>query len=194
MNYHGTVLIFSLTDPTRSQHLLAELRRDSDVRQALIVERTTSGQLRVKDAEIARGAGVPVVAGGAIGALLGVLGGPLGMLLGWSVGAMGGMIYSAVDADDDEDGFQILSAGIAAGSNVVMAEIVDDVYPAEQRALEYGGTVVRVPGEQITFEVESAKVAADLAAVAARKARRNQKSDDFKAGMRRLFHHEKADV
>ncbi|QNK80384.1 hypothetical protein [Nakamurella sp. PAMC28650] len=71
-----------------------------------------------------------------------------------------------------------------------------DLYPAEQRALEFGGTVVRVPGEQIEFEVDSARAAAELAATAARKARRERKSEDFKAGMHRLFHHDhdKADA
>ncbi|MET3808207.1 putative membrane protein [Nakamurella sp. UYEF19] len=194
MTYNSTVLIFSLKDASRSPRLLAELRRDSDVRQALIVERRMDGQLHVRDVDIPRGAGVPVVTGGAIGALIGVLGGPLGMLLGWSVGALGGLAYSAVDSDEDEDGLHILSAGIAPGGNVVLAEVINDVYPAEQRAKEYDGSVVRVPGDQIAYEVESARVAAELAADAARKARHERKSADFKAGMHRLFHHDKADA
>lgn len=196
MKYTDTVLIFNLQDPTRSPHLLADLRRDSDVRQALIVERTPDGQLLVKDADIPRGSGTAVLGGGAIGALVGVLGGPLGMLLGWSVGSMGGLVHDAArierieDDEDDEDGLDLLARGIAPGSNVVLAEVVNDVYPAEQRAQEYGGTVVRVPGEQIAAEVDSAREAAEIASAAARTARHERKSEDFKAGMRRLFHRE----
>lgn len=197
MKYSDTVLIFSLKDPSRSAHLLADLRRDSAVRQALIVERTPGGQLLVKDDDIPRGAGTAVLGGGAIGALLGVLGGPLGMLLGWSVGSMGGLVYGAAGLErieDDEDGLDLLAAGIAPGSNIVLAEVVGDVYPAERRAQEYGGTVVRVPGEQITAEVDSAREAVEIAAAAARKARHEKRSEDFKAGMRRLFHRDEANV
>jgi uncharacterized membrane protein len=182
------VLIYALPAPSQSFQLLSELRNDSAVKQAAVVERTPQGEIRVDD-RIDPQVGVPTLVGGAVGSLIGVLAGPVGLVLGWSAGALAGASIETGDASDDQDGLSVLARGIAPGSNVVIAEIEEASFgPADERAARYGGKIVRIPAAEVLAEVDSARVAASEAAATARKARRQKRETDFKAKVSGLFH------
>jgi len=188
MSTDDNVLIYSLPAPSQSFQLLSELRKDSAVKQAAVVERTAQGEIRV-DESIDPEVGVPTLLGGAVGGLIGVLAGPVGLLLGWSAGALAGAGIETGDAFDDQDGLSVLARGIAPGSNVVIAEIEEASFgPADERAARYGGKILRIPAAEVLAEVDNARAAASEAAATAREARRQKWESDFKAKVSGFFH------
>lgn len=187
MTEDDQVLIFTMNDPSRALGLADELRRDSDVRTAVVLERTSAGQLRVVDQDVSSRTGVGMATGGLIGALVGVLAGPVGVLLGWSAGLVGGSAVDLAGVADDDDGLDLLARGIKTGTTAVIAEVVSSTFPAQDRATAFDATVVRFPASEVADEVESAQQAASAAARAAREQRRAQRRSDLASRLHHVF-------
>ncbi|QIB47663.1 histidine kinase [Streptomyces aureoverticillatus] len=184
------VLFFTFKDPERARDAFHDVTQLPTVSRAAILARSQDGELAVPETYPADDGGAAAV-GGAVGALVGLLGGPLGVLFGWGAGALLGVSADADEAEDSIDALTVLSQGVNEGETVVIAGLTEsDPSAADEIAGRLGGTVVRVPAQDVEAEVRSAQEAAENAVRAARKQHREQRRAEFKDKVDHLFRHE----
>lgn len=184
------VLFLTFGDPSHAYeafHLVTEL---PGVDQAAIMERSPAGFLSVPES-YSSSAGRSTLLGGSIGALLGLLGGPVGLLFGWGAGTMIGMAADNDDTADSVDSLTYFSRGVADGTNVLIVGMTEtDPAVVDTMAARLGGTVVRVPAEEVTAEVRAAQDAAATAVREARRQHRESRGTEFREKVGALFHHQ----
>jgi uncharacterized membrane protein len=189
MAVENNILIMQFPESSKAFQALSEMKGQPGVASAAVVERTPQGELRVADGYTPE-TGNGIAVGGLVGGLVGILAGPLGVLLGWTTGALAGAVYEAAEADDDEDGFTVLSRSIQPGSNSLIVEISETSHAiADDVTARLDGTIVRVAAAEVEAEVEAAREAARSAASQARKVRRAQRRAEFKAKLSGLGRH-----
>jgi uncharacterized membrane protein len=189
MAVENNILIMQFPEPSKAFQALSEMKEQPGVAGAAVMERTPAGELRVADGYTPE-TGNGIVVGGLVGGLIGILAGPLGVLLGWTTGALAGAVYEAAEADDDEDGFTVLSRSVEPGANALIVEMSETSHAiADDVTARLGGTIVRVPSAEVAAEVDAAREAARKAASEARKARRAQRRAEFKAKLSGLGRH-----
>ena len=140
---------------------LRELDAQSRVRlqAAAVVVRGDDGEIAVKETvdpnEFAGAAG-----GGLLGLLIGVIGGPLGMLLGGSYGLLAGSAVDLGMADQGESVLGQISASVAPGQTVLLAEVTEQSPEVVDTAMAgLGGTVLRRPVADVEAEIAAAEKA-----------------------------------
>jgi uncharacterized membrane protein len=182
------VVVVRFTEPSKAYQALSVLK-DCDasgrigLESAAVVERTTSGELRIP--ESADNVGLAGTASGSlIGMLIGVLGGPVGMLLGWGAGAMMGGAFDVDRAVTSDEALTVLGKAIPTGSTAVIASVEEpavEVIDGEMKKLD--GEVTRRPVAEVMGELEAAEDAADAAAHEARRAIREKRKAEVSAGV-----------
>ena len=110
------VVVVRFTEPSKAYQALSVLKEcDADGRigldSAAIVERTSTGELRVPESADNVGL-VGTASGSLIGMLVGVLGGPVGLLLGWGTGALMGGAFDLDRAATSDEALTVLGTAI----------------------------------------------------------------------------------
>ena len=113
------VVVVRFTEPSKAYQALSVLKEcDADGRigleSAAIVERTSTGELRVPESADNVGL-VGTASGSLIGMLVGVLGGPVGLLLGWGTGALMGGAFDLDRAETSDEALGRSRQGDSAG-------------------------------------------------------------------------------
>jgi uncharacterized membrane protein len=168
------VVVVRFAEPSKAYQALSVLKEcDADGRidleSAAVVERTTTGELRIPESSDNVGL-IGTASGSMIGMLVGVLGGPVGLLLGWGAGALMGGAFDLDRAVTSDEALGVLGRAIPPGSTVVMADVEEpavEVIDGEMAKL--GGEVTRRTVAEVMAELEASE---DAARVAAREARR----------------------
>jgi uncharacterized membrane protein len=168
------VVVVRFTEPSKAYEALSVLKEcDADGRigleSAAVVERTTSGELRIPESADNVGL-VGTASGSLIGMLIGVLGGPVGVLLGWGAGAMMGGAFDIDRAVTSDEALTVLGQAIPPESTAVIASVKEpavEVIDGEMKKLD--GEVTRRPVYEVMGELEAAEEAAEAAAREARR-------------------------
>ena len=182
------VVVIRFTEPSKAFQALSVLKEcDADGRigldSAAIVERTSTGELRVPESADNVGL-VGTASGSLIGMLVGVLGGPVGVLLGWGTGALMGGAFDLDRAETSDEALTVLGRAIPPESTALIASVEEptvDVIDGE--ASKLGGEVTRRPVVEVMDELEAAQEAADAAAREARRVVRDKRKAQVKAGV-----------
>ena len=182
------VVVVRFTEPSEAYQALNVLKDCDaggriDLESAAIVERTSTGELRIPDGTDNVGP-VGTASGSLIGMLIGVLGGPVGVLLGWGTGALMGGAFDADRAVTSDEALTVLGKAIPTGSTAVIASVEEsavEVIDGEMKKLD--GEVTRRSVSEVMGELEAAENAADAAAREARRAIREQRKADLSAGV-----------
>jgi uncharacterized membrane protein len=166
--------VVGFTEPSKAYQALSVLK-DCDAQgrielhSAAIVERTSTGELRIP--EDADNVGlVGTVSGSLMGMLIGVLGGPVGVLVGWGAGALMGGLFDIARVEKSDEALFALGRAIPPESTAVIAGVAEpavEVIDGEMARL--GGQVTRRPLDEVMSELEAAEQAAAAAAIEARR-------------------------
>ena len=185
------VLIMTFPEPAKAFEALSDIKGQSGVAGAAVVERTAQGEVRIADG-YAPNVGAGTAVGGLVGAVVGIIAGPLGVLLGWSTGMVAGSAYDTGTAADTEDGFTVLSQRIPVSGNALIVEMTEtDHAIADDIATRLDGSVTRLPATEVAAEVDAAREAAQKAAAEARRVRRENRRTEFKERVGKVLHHAK---
>jgi uncharacterized membrane protein len=182
------VVVVRFAEPSRAYQALSVLKEcDASGRigleSAAVVERTAQGELRIPESAD-NVALVGTASGSLIGMLVGVLGGPVGLLLGWGAGAMMGGAFDLDRAATSDEALTVLGTAIPPESTAVIASVEEPAVEAvDGEMAKLGGEVTRRPVAEVMDELEAAQEAADAAAREARRAVREQRTADLKAGV-----------
>jgi uncharacterized membrane protein len=191
MTVEQNVLIMQFPEPSKTFQAFSDMKQPG-VNTAAIVERTQQGEIRVADS-FSPDADEGATVGGLVGALVGILGGPLGVFLGWSTGVVTGALFDTYEAEDEEDGFAVLSRSIPLGGNALIVEMTETSHAvADDVVAKLNGTLVRISSTEVQAEVDAARKAARSAAAEARKVRRAEQRAEFKSKLRGLGPHSKS--
>jgi uncharacterized membrane protein len=182
------VVVVGFTEASKAYQALSVLKEcDADgrieLRSAAIVERTSTGELRIPEGADNVGL-VGTVSGSLIGMLIGVLGGPVGVLVGWGSGALMGGVFDIARAEKSDEALAVLGRAIPPESTAVIAGVAEpavEVIDGEMAKL--GGEVTRRPLDEVMSELEAAEVAAEAAAHEARRALREQRKAELTADL-----------
>lgn len=181
----NNVIAVTFSEESKAYQAFSELRQASEQERiglagAAVIERTTDGQLRIRDHRDSN-ADYGVATGSLIGMLIGVLGGPLGMLLGWGAGAL---IGSSVDIRRADRGAEVLSEfshAVPPGQTALLAEVNEFATEVVDSIMTpLGGTVHRRSVDEVLTELESAHAAAEAAQAEARRVMREEKRTERK--------------
>jgi uncharacterized membrane protein len=140
---------------------LRELDSQSRVRlqAAAVVVRGDDGEIAVKET-VDTNESVGAAGGGLIGLLIGVIGGPLGMLLGGSYGLLVGSMFDLGEAEQGESVLGQISASVAPGQTVLLAEVTEQSPEVVDTAMAgLGGTVLRRRVADVEAEIAAAEKA-----------------------------------
>jgi uncharacterized membrane protein len=182
------VVVVRFTEPSRAYQALSVLKEcDADGRigleSAAVVERTSSGELRVpEDADNVGPVGT--ASGSLLGMLIGVLGGPVGVLLGWGAGATMGGLFDVDRAVTSDEALTELGRAIPPESTAVIASVEEaavEVIDGEMKKLD--GEVTRRSVAEVQAEVDAAEDAADAAAREARRTVREKRKAELRTNV-----------
>ena len=182
------VVVVRFTEPSKAYQALSVLKEcDADGRigldSAAIVERTSTGELRVPESADNVGL-VGTASGSLIGMLVGVLGGPVGLLLGWGTGALMGGAFDLDRAETSDEALTVLGRAIPPESTALIASVEEPtVEVIDGEVTKLGGEVTRRPVAEVMDELEAAQEAADAAAREARRVVRDKRKAEVKAGV-----------
>ena len=182
------VVVVRFTEPSKAYQALSVLKEcDADGRigldSAAIVERTSTGELRVPESADNVGL-VGTASGSLIGMLVGVLGGPVGLLLCWGTGALMGGAFDLDRAETSDEALTVLGRAIPPESTALIASVEEPtVEVIDGEVTKLGGEVTRRPVAEVMAELEAAQEAADAAAREARRVVRDKRKAEVKAGV-----------
>jgi uncharacterized membrane protein len=182
------VVVVRFTEPSKAYQALSVIKDCAadgriGLESAAVVERTPDGQLHLPESTDSVGL-VGTASGSMVGMLLGVIGGPLGVLIGMGTGALMGGLVDMDRADTTEDAVATLARAIPPGSTAVIASVIEPaVEVLDHEMQQLGGEVTRRPVGAVIDEVEAAEEVADTAAKDARRALRERRKTELKAGM-----------
>ncbi|MFE9253295.1 histidine kinase [Streptomyces sp. NPDC007088] len=181
MAWNANVLFFSFPDPSDTYAAFHDAEETEQTSRAAVLERAGDGTLSVTETYVPE-SGLTLGAGGAVGALLGVLAGPVGVLFGWTAGTLFGLAAQGEEEAGDVDALTVLSRGVPDGGNVLIVAVNEEKDPATADALaaKYGGSVLRVPAGVVREEVRSAQEAAEEATREARARVRAERGDEVR--------------
>ena len=160
------IVIATFDDTNTALQGLRELQQLDDagklrLRDAAVVERRPDGTWRIAD-EAEEPAFGATVAGGLLGALVGVLTGPLGLLLGGAAGLMAG---EGIDVTEDEARELIHEAMIRRvppGTTALVGDVDEPVsHPLDDAMAKLGAQMTRWPREEVQAELEGTAEATD---------------------------------
>src|SRR5579885_1137121 len=182
------VVVVRFTEPSKAYQALSVLKECAaegriELQSAAVVERTTSGELRIPESADNVGP-VGTASGSLIGMLVGVLGGPVGVLLGWGAGALMGGAFDIDRAVTSDEALTVLGRAIPTGSTAVIASVEEpavEVINGEMKKLD--GEITRRPVADVMTELEAAEDAAEAAAREARHAIRAQRKAEVSANV-----------
>jgi uncharacterized membrane protein len=182
------VVVVGFAEPSNAYQALSVLKQCDaegriELRSAAVVERTSTGELRVPEGTDSVGL-VGTASGSVIGMLIGVLGGPLGVLVGWGAGAMMGGVWDIARADKSDEALSALGGSIPPESTALIAGVAEpavEVIDGEMTKL--GGVVTRRPLGEVMDELEVAEEAAEAAAHEARKTLRKKRKAELTADL-----------
>lgn len=195
MNQYVAIVTFpQVADAFKAESDLKASPVSSVIQAAALIQRAENGTISVPEGSDPT-AGGGYVGGSLIGLLVGALGGPLGMLLGWGTGALIGGLADADKADDQSSVLGSMAKQIAPGNNALILQTEEsDESALDQFVASHGGTINRVPLEQVVAELEAEEEAAKAAQKAAseelhkqRKQERQEKWDDRVAKLKAKF-------
>jgi uncharacterized membrane protein len=180
------VIVVGFEEPSKAYQALTVLKEcDAEgriaLRSAAIVERTSTGELRIPEGTDNVGL-VGTASGSLMGMLIGVLGGPVGVLVGWGAGALMGGVFDFARAEKSDEALAVLGRAIPPESTAVIAGVEEpavEVIDGEMAKL--GGEVTRRPLDEVMSELEAAEYAAEVAADEARRALREERKAEAKA-------------
>ena len=122
------------------------------------------------------------IAGGFMGALIGILGGPLGILLGGGVGALIGMAVDNKDIVDEMSILERVSTRMQEGDTALLALVQEDDESAlNQRLEKFQAVILRWDAADIQEELEEAKMVEKELERQAKQEMRKQKSEERQA-------------
>jgi uncharacterized membrane protein len=168
------VVVVGFTEESKAHHALSVLEECDaagriGLRSAAVVERTSTGELRVPGSADKAGP-IGTVGASLVGMLIGVLGGPVGILLGWGSGAVMSGAYDVNRVVESDEALGVLGEAIPAGTTAVVADVEEpavEVIDGEMSKL--GGHVTRRPATEVMAELYRAE---DATRAAEREARR----------------------
>ena len=168
------VLVVGFGEPSKAYQALSVLKQcDAEgriaLRSATVVERTSAGELITPEGTDNVGL-IGTASGSMIGMLVGVLGGPVGVLVGWGAGALMGGVFDIARVEASDDALSALGKAIPLESTAVIAGVEEpavEVIDGEMAKL--GGEVTRRPLDEVMSELEAAEMAAEAAALEARR-------------------------
>jgi uncharacterized membrane protein len=174
------VVVVGFAEPSKAYQALTVLKEcDAEgriaLRSAAIVERTSTGELRIPEGTDNVGL-VGTASGSLMGMLIGVLGGPVGVLVGWGAGALMGGVFDFARAEKSDEALAVLGRAIPPESTAVIAGVEEpavEVIDGEMAKL--GGEVTRRPLAEVMSELEAAEDAAEAAAREARRTLREER-------------------
>jgi uncharacterized membrane protein len=182
------VIVVRFDEPSKAYQALSALKASHadgriDLQSAAVVERTSTGELRLADS--ADNVGLAGTAGGSlIGMLIGVLGGPVGALLGWGAGALMGGAFDVERAVASDEALTVLGRAIPPGATAVIASVTEpavEVVDSEMKKLD--GEVTRRPVGEVLAELDQAEAAAEAAAREARRTVRAKRKAEVTASL-----------
>lgn len=158
-----TVAMVTFEDPARASEAMGALRRLADdgaleIRGAALVRRAGDGRWSMSEEQEEKLSFVGTIAGGLVGALLGLVAGPPGVLLGAATGAgVGGVadMGRAGEAGTVEGAFPLL---VPPGTNALVADIAEDKPDAYDTAMAaLGGQVHRTSREDVAAHMRASE-------------------------------------
>ena len=164
MTSKNSVLIVTFDHLSQARAALSELRRlDGEdaftIRAAALVVREADGRFWVPEDEEHIGF-VGTAAGGAVGAVVGVLMGPVGLLFFGATGALLGSLADAEEADVSGEVLASVTRRVPPGTTAVVADIDEPSSQLVDLAMKAsGGRVDRRPRAHIEAELAAAEEA-----------------------------------
>ena len=139
------------------------------LRGAAVVERRPDGTWRIAD-EAEEPAFGATVAGGLLGALVGVLTGPLGLLLGGAAGLMAGEVIDVTEDEARELIHEAMIRRVPPGTTALVGDVEEPVsHPLDDAMAKLGAQMTRWPREEVQAELEGATEATEAGHRASRR-------------------------
>ena len=165
-------------------NLKASADNDSYTIMQMIVVKNEGGHIVPKDAyDSGINTADDTIAGGLLGAVVGVLGGPVGVVLGAGVGLLAGDLVDTSDSDDESSLLAYVSHSLLDGQTAIIALVQEESTDAFD--LQFDGTncvVMNWDAATIADEVEQAdEIQQQLAKEAREKLRAKRKEDRHEA-------------
>lgn len=158
-----SVLFFEFDDPDAALPALQEAKKLPGVHQAAALTRSAAGDFDIAESWVHR-VGAATVAGGTVGALIGLLAGPMGSFVGATAGAWLGGTSEAHQAQDSFATLILFGAEVEDDTSQLIVDISEaDQGPADELAARHGAALHRRPAEEVEARVKAAEQAADRA-------------------------------
>jgi uncharacterized membrane protein len=179
------VLALNFDQDSAAYEALTKLKELDDQGQvglkgAAVVVRHQDGSIAIKD-EVGDIGYEGTATGGIVGLIVGILGGPIGVLLGGATGVLIGSLFDMDDLDETDSVLSEMSRTVRVDRPSVLAEVVEQSPEVVDAALEpLGGTVIRVPLDDVEAEIAFADEAQRAAKNEARRQLREQRREQRK--------------
>lgn len=174
MSNGSNVMVAIFEEESKTYQAFSEIKqiplsnRGIKIQGLAVVRRTGDGRMETPEVYGRGYAGS--LAGGLIGAFVGLAGGPLGLLLGWGAGAIVGGIRDFGKVRSDVSMLEAVSANMTPGNTALIGELEEESRdPVNTVVLRHGGEILRRPSDEIEAEIERAKEAESSAATEVRR-------------------------
>jgi uncharacterized membrane protein len=168
------IVIATFNDAKGALGGLRELQQLDDdgklkLRNAAVVERRPDGTWEIVDEDEVADFHA-TLAGGLLGAVVGVLAGPLGLLLGAGAGLMAGGVIDVTEDEARELIHEEMIRRIPPGTTALIGDVDEPLsHPLDERMAKVGATITRWPRSEVQTELANADEATRAAHHASRR-------------------------